>query len=53
MMLKGTSGWYKMTKDYDIRGLDHAPMCMEYITCQNDKNISYLAWGDTKGTVCL
>ena len=48
MMSKGTSG-YIMTKDFDIRHLDNAPMCMEYITCQTNKNISYLAWGDTKG----
>ena len=41
---------YKLSKAYNIRRLNAAPMCMEYMINSFDFNKSYLLWGDAQGT---
>jgi len=46
--IKGTVG-YSVTKEYELKGLSGAPMCVEYIPDVENGDRSYLLWGNTRG----
>lgn len=49
LLAKGPHGGFKLTKEYDIKHLKSAPLCIDYVEDPENPDVAYLIWGDCDG----
>lgn len=49
LLAKGPHGGFTLAKEYEIKHLKSAPLCIDYVMDPEHADVAYLVWGDSDG----